>query len=64
MKYNNRRVREANKATSIQMDSDNFNEITKDNFWQVIHDNQKGKYYQTRLTLLDEYFLINETIQL
>jgi hypothetical protein len=46
------------------MDSEALETITKDNFWQVIHDNQKGKYYRTRLTLLDEYFLINETIQL
>ena len=46
------------------MDSEALETITKDNFWQVIHDNQKGRYYRTRLTLLDEYFLINETIQL
>ncbi len=46
------------------MDSEALETITKNNFWQVIHDNQKGKYYRTRLTLLDEYFLINETIQL
>jgi hypothetical protein len=45
------------------MDSEALKTITKNNFWQVIHDNQKGKYYRTRLTLLDEYFL-NETIQL
>jgi len=46
------------------MDSENLETITKNNFWQVIHDSQKGKYYRTRETLLDEYFLINETIQL
>ena len=46
------------------MDSEALETITKNYFWQVIHDNQKGKYYRTRLTLLDEYFLINETIQL
>jgi hypothetical protein len=46
------------------MDSEALEAITRDNFWQVIHDNQRGKYYRTRLTLLDEYFLINETIQL
>jgi len=46
------------------MDSENLETITKNNFWQVIHDNQNGKYYRTRETLLDEYFLINETIQL
>jgi hypothetical protein len=46
------------------MDSKAFETITKNNFWQVIHDNQKGKYYRTRLTLLDELFLIDVTIQL
>ncbi len=46
------------------MDSENLETITKNNFWQVIHDNQKGKYYRTKETLLDEFFLINETIQL
>jgi hypothetical protein len=46
------------------MDSEALETITKNNFWQVIHDNQKGKYYRTRLPLLDEYFLINETIHL
>ncbi len=46
------------------MDSEALETISKNNFWQVIHDNQKGKYYRTRLTLLDEYFLINKTIQL
>jgi hypothetical protein len=46
------------------MDSEALETITKNNFWQVIHDNQKGRYYRTRLTLLDENFLINETIQL
>jgi|688.fasta_scaffold2251850_1 hypothetical protein len=46
------------------MDSNNLESITKNNFWQVIHDNQKGKFYRTKLTLLDEYFLINETIHL
>jgi hypothetical protein len=46
------------------MDSETLETISKNNFWQVIHDNQRGKYYRTRLTLLDEYFLINKTIQL
>ncbi len=36
------------------MDSQALETITKNNFWQVIHDNQKGKYYRTRETLLDE----------
>ena len=46
------------------MDSEDLETITKNNFWQVIHDNQKGKYYRTRETMLDEFFLIDETIQL
>ncbi len=46
------------------MDSEALETITRNNFWQVVHDQQKGKFYRTRLTLLDEYFLINETIHL
>ena len=58
------RVRDANSTTSTQMDSDALETITLNNFWQVVHDQQKGKYYRTKSTLVDEYFLINETIHL
>jgi len=46
------------------MENSKLENIDKNNFWQVIHDTQRGQYYSTRLTLLNKFYLINETIQL
>ena len=43
-----------------QMEDHKLENINKHNFWQLIHDNQRGQYYRTRPTLLDEFYLIKK----